>query len=398
MTHRERYLRTLTFGERPDRIHYAFGNPRKATIEAWYLQGLPQMSQCPSEYSSPPEFSAFVGNDPVEKLSIYTDVLPKFEVKIIKEDEHHRVWTDETGITMEDAGKNLNTPGFRTRSYLAHPVQTHRDWIRMRDERLDPHTDGRYPDDWAQTVETLKKRSVPVLTGAAGLYWKARDWVGFENLSLMFYDNPSLVHEMMEHRAWFIMSLLERVLTEVEVDCVLINEDMCYKHAMMISPRTFREFMLPHYRKMGDFFRSKGVPIVSVDSDGHVGDLIPLLIEAGFNCICPMEIAANNDPVAYRSQYGKDMAFWGGIDKREITTKDRVYREVMSKVPTLLESGGYQPGIDHGVPPTCHLRGYLYMAEMIKAISEGRSIPGPDDPLAIEEQLGPVQRMWTPEQ
>ena len=90
MTHRQRYTRTLTFGEKPDRIHYAFGNPRKATVEAWYLQGLARMSPCPSDYSSPPEFGAFVGNDPVEKLSICTDVHPEFEIRVLEEDEHHR--------------------------------------------------------------------------------------------------------------------------------------------------------------------------------------------------------------------------------------------------------------------------------------------------------------------
>ena len=398
MTHRERYVRTLTFAEKPDRIHYAFGNPRRSTIEAWYLQGLARMSPCPSDCGSPPEFGAFVGNDPVEKLSIDTDVYPEFEIRVLEADEHHRVWIDEMGVMMEDAGANLTTPGFRTRRYLAHPVRTREDWTRLRDERLDPHADGRYPDDWARTVEALKAGDVPVLTVAPGLYWKARDWVGFENLSVIFYDDPSLVGEMMEHRAWFIIELCDRMLSDVDVDCVMINEDMCYKHAMMISPRTFREFMLPHYKKMADFFRSKAVPVLAADSDGHVSDLIPLLIEAGFNCVGPMEIAANNDPIAYRSWYGRDMAFWGGVDKREITTKDRVYKEVMSKVPALLDSGGYQPGVDHGVPPTCHLRGYLYMTEIIKAVFEGRPVPDPNDPLAMEEDLGPIQRMWTPEE
>ena len=88
---------------------------------------------------------------------------------------------------------------------------------------------------------------------------------------------------------------------------------------------------------------------------------------------------------------------WGGIDKREIRGKDRVYREVMSRVPWLVKQGGYVPMFDHGVPPDVPLRGFLYMCELIKAIAEDRELPKPEDPLPIESQLGPIERMWSPD-
>ncbi len=37
------------------------------------------------------------------------------------------------------------------------------------------------------------------------------DWLGFENLSMMFYDDPKLVHEMMEHITIFIMEIMETI-------------------------------------------------------------------------------------------------------------------------------------------------------------------------------------------
>ena len=52
---------------------------------------------------------------------------------------------------------------------------------------------------------------------------------------------------------------------------------------------------------------------------------------------------------------------------------------------------------DHGVPPDVPLRSFLYMAELIKAVAEGKSIPGPEDPFPLEEKLGPVKQMWSPE-
>lgn len=248
MTSRQRYIETLTFGQ-PDRIFYSFGNPRKSTMNAWFLQGLPRMPDA-GDYGCPDEFFDMVGIERALTLPIRTDAFPPFEVRIIEENEKGRIWIDEKGITMHDAGHDLTTPGFRTRSLLSHPVKNRADWLKMRDERFDPHATGRYPDDWPVCVERFNNRDRPLQVTIQGFYWKARDWVGFENLSLMLHDDPALVHDMMEHITEFSMALLERALLDVEVDSVFINEDMTYKQRSMISPKMFREFMLPRYKRM----------------------------------------------------------------------------------------------------------------------------------------------------
>ena len=128
-----------------------------------------------------------------------------------------------------------------------------------------------------------------------------------------------------------------------------------------------------------------------------MSDLIPLWIEAGIYSTYPTEIAASNDPVAYRKKYGDKMAIFGGIDKRAIRSKEQTYQEIMSRIPWLIEQGGFLPSVDHAVPPDVPLRSYLYMCELIKAIAESRPVPMPDDHLEIEESLGPIQRMWSHE-
>jgi uroporphyrinogen decarboxylase len=395
MIARERYVKTLTF-DHPDRIFYSFGNPRKSTIDAWRMQGLPQMSDI-DDYEFPEEFYGFVGMERLLMLPVETDAWPRFEMRVIEENEHGRIWVDETGVTIHDAGENLTTPGFRTRSFLSHPVKNREDWIRMRNEHFDPHAPGRYPDNWVEQIEQLSAHTLPLQVAIQGPYWKTREWVGFERLSTMFYDDPTLVHDMMEHVTDFTITLLERALQDVEVDAVFIREDMAYKQHAMLSPRMFREFILPRYIRWANFFRDRGVPIIIVDCDGYVGELIPLWIEAGMNATYPIEIAAGNDPLEIRKKYGKALAFIGCIDKREIRSKERTYQEVMKKIPWLIEQGGCLPGIDHAVPPDVPLRGYLYMCELIKALAEGRTVPGPNEPLEIEEKLGPIERMWSPE-
>ena len=393
MTSRERFIKTLTFGN-PDRVFYHFGLPRKSTIDAWYLQGLPRMSDI-GAYGAPKEFHDFVGMERMDwGVPINIGIYPKFKTRILEENEDGRVWMDDQGIVTHDAGKSLKTPGFNTRSFLSHPVKNRDDWPGMR-ERYDPHSPERYPANWDEKAAKLRQRDWPIMMAIPSLYWKTRDWLGFENLSTMFYDDPKLIHEMMEHITVFIMEIVRKFHQDAQLDCLMLNEDMAYKHASMISPAMFREFMLPRYKRLVAFIDEIGVPVFMVDCDGHVSQLMPLWIEAGIYGTFPTEIAADNDPVAYRKQYGDKMAIFGGIDKRAIRSKEQTYQEVMSKVPWLIEQGGFLPGVDHAVPPDVPLRSYLYMCELIKAIAEGRPVPMPDDHLEIEDSLGPIQRMWS---
>ncbi len=389
MTARERFLETLLFGH-PDRIPYSFASPREATMNAWYKQGLPREVTLAN-------FGRFVGMDAGEGLPVNLGPLPAFEPVVIEETARHKIWIDELGAKRIDH-KVLPTPGFVTRSWLEFPVKNRQDWAEMR-KRYSPDTPGRYAEDWRERLPRWKNRDFVLALTVPSLFWRVRDWVGFEGLCRLLYDDSFLVHDMMEHVADFTIAAMEEMLSEVQIDFVYFNEDMAYKTASMISPAMVKEFMWPRYRKLVRFFREKGVSILMMDSDGYIGELIPLWLEAGINVITPVEIAANNDPVEYRKRYGKALGICGGIDKRELRfDKERVKKEVMSKVPWLVEQGGYIPQVDHGVPPDIPLRNYLYMCDLIKEIACGGNPELWEPPCELESRLGPIEEMWSPDQ
>ena len=69
------------------------------------------------------------------------------------------------------------------------------------------------------------------------------------------------------------------VLSKVELDWFYIREDMCYKTGPLISPETFRVFMLPAYKKFTSFLKENGANNIIVDTDGNNWKLIPLFLE-----------------------------------------------------------------------------------------------------------------------
>ena len=67
---------------------------------------------------------------------------------------------------------------------------------------------------------------------------------------------------------------------------------MAYKLHSMISPAMARRFLVPAWRRWGELIKANGCPVYSIDSDGYIGELIPLFIEGGFNATWPVEVAA----------------------------------------------------------------------------------------------------------
>jgi len=99
-------------------------------------------------------------------------------------------------------------------------------------------------------------------------------------------------------------------------------------------------------------------------------ELMPLWIESGINSCFPVEVAAGNDIVAIRRQYGRKMAFEGGIDKRAIAAGGKIMEtELLRVVPPLLEEGGFIPGCDHGVPPDISWQNYVEYARFLAKLT-----------------------------
>lgn len=407
-TARERF-RKIVRHEDPERMPYEFGGPRTSTFAAWRRQGLSEEQMR--------NWHRFVGGDGRMGLGmLYVGPLPPFEERVIEEKDNKRIWVDFMGRKRVDA-INQPTDGFAPRRYLEFPVQSMEDFEKMK-ERYEPHTPARTePDEevearkslnpdgyrqyragacWRDRVEECNQADVPVCAGVHGLYWTARDWCGFEGLSIMFKQQPELVHEMMEYWTWFLMELLDEPLSNIKVDQLTLNEDMAYKTQPMISPVDMREFMLPCYRRLYEFFKERGVECVCMDSDGHNSQILDVFYPEAIDGIVPMEIAANNDPEAYLKKH-PGLFIRGGIDKRELRfDRQRARDEVARRYRTARQYGGYIPTVDHGVPPDIPLRNFLYMVELIKGFADGEDLDSYEPPCELEEELGEIEEMFDP--
>lgn len=375
MNSRERFLAIAKF-EKPDIVPVS-GGPRKATLERWYAEGLPKNIDLSTYFkfepgegitSYPSEGFEYSWNQ-LSSRGVNLGPLPPFEYKMLEKNDRYWVWIDGLGIKQRGFKEDWESgwSGFATRQFLDFPVKDRSSFLKIK-RRYELRLSERYPQDWSKMLKELERRDYPLCVPIRGPFWWTRDMMGLKGMILMMYKDPGLISEIMEFCAKFQTDVLERALGEVDADWAMLNEDMAYKKGPMISPRAVREFMFKPYKEICDFFKEHGVDIIVVDSDGNPEPLIPIWLEAGINGVSPCEIAANMEPVKLRDRYPR-LILMGGIDKRELTKdKNAIEREVLSKVPYLIKTGGYFPGVDHGVPPDISLDNFKHFLNFTRKI------------------------------
>lgn len=371
MNARKRWLETILFGK-PDKIPFSPGAGRESTRHRWEKEGLPCDVEDIAEYA----YRQVGGTD---KWSQYGEgfwvneaMIPQFEEKILERKERSLIVQDWKGnvceISDEYTVEYLRNPiDFVTRRWIKCPVESRDDWEKMK-QRYDIEDPSRLPEDKEEKAARLRERTFPLGMSFAGPFWQLREWLGFEDLCIAFHDDPEFVKDMISFWENHISRLLEKIFEYIIPDYIRINEDMAFKCFSMISPEMIRKFIFPTWKRWGEIIHGSGCPVYAIDSDGFIGELIPLWIEAGINLCEPLEVAAGCDILDFRRQFGDKMAYSGGVDKRKIAAGGNEIRQEIKRLEPVIRDGGFIPGCDHGIPSDVSWSDYLdYTSLLAKA-------------------------------
>ena len=356
---RARFHRMMKF-QHVERIPNCEIGPWPQTLQRWAEEGMPVKCQAGSYWNGQPLFGLeplYLGVD-----TVHTGMLPPFEEQVIEETDRYVTARGVDGVVRKALKTgSLNGQRLSMDQHLDFPVKNRADFEALK-ERYDPDNPARYPG----LLRDLKNRTVPLASaGSVGLYMRLRGWMGTENLSVAFYEQPDLIHDMLDFIVDFSLWVVDRTSGDLQPDLYDFGEDIAYKNGPLVSPRMFGEFFVPRYKRITSHLRKKGVDIFMFTSDGNLELLLPQLIECGMTANIPVEVAAGMDVVKLRKEYGEDMAWIGGIDKRCIAAgKEEIKRELDTKLPYLVENGGCIPMIDGDLAPDISLDDFQYYLEL----------------------------------
>jgi uroporphyrinogen decarboxylase len=324
MSTRERFRETMGYGN-PDRVPYFEEGIRKEVIKVWRKQGLPRNA----------DLSQMFPSDFRERMEVDLDPRPDLQR-----------WP----TTMAEVDN------FR--------------------RHLNPYDKKRLPSKWQKRVRAWKERDhVLMLYVHRGFFLTmgVRGWRRFREVMYLMMDNPDLVRRMMTIQGEFSAGLAERILKEIEIDAAVFSEPIGGNEGPLISPKMYEEFVLKSYEPVLGVLQRYGVETIILQTYANARILIPSILRWGFNCLwaCEVYIKAM-DYRSIRREFGRDLRLIGGIDLDALRQgKEAIKYEVETKVPSLIENGGYVPLADGRVREDVPFENYVYYRQLLQNITQG---------------------------
>ncbi len=354
MTFRERFLATMYY-KPVDRVPFRDFGAWPETLERWKMEGYD------------PDYPSFH----LDRWDIYGHWFfpsPPFQKKIVEENDHTVTYINHEGILMRE---RKDQPYSSMPQFLRFPVETREDFRNFWRQRMQPDLTKRIGTNWKDILTAYADREVPLIIIAdrwGGFFGPQRNLMGVERLCETFYTDPTFIEEMLDTTAEFIIAVMDQVLRYTSVDVFGFWEDMAFKKGPLIGPDMVRRYMLPRYRKVTEFLRSRGVDLIALDSDGDISTLIPVWLDAGINVLYPFEVQCGMDVNRIRRLYGKELRIWGGIDKRVLAKDEKAIDAELARIAPLVRQGGYVPFPDHSYPPDVPFKNYCYFMDRLQSI------------------------------
>ena len=332
---REEYLDYMTFRSNQRPLFTEIFGPLLGLKEEWTAQGA---------LLAEIDLSAFRFRFPREMgLPVNTGWLGGEESVILEETTDVLVYRDPMGRRME-LQKQAATIALPT----TYPVANMDDWRRIKHH---------YEFSEARVRAGRPGPGFVTSVGIPGGFDEPRQLMGEEAVAMACYEQPELLHDMLQTFGDTAVRAIERV----QLDQLFVHEDMAGRSGPLFGPRQIEEFIGPYYRRVWDVARDRGARLFKQDSDGDIRPIIPELIAAGLNFIYPCEPAAGMDIVKLRERYGSQLAFMGGIDKHVLRrTQAEIATELEYKIPPLVRTGGCLLGLDHRIPNGTSVENYRF--------------------------------------
>lgn len=147
--------------------------------------------------------------------------------------------------------------------------------------------------------------------------------------------------------------------------------DFGTQRGLFVSLDCYRELFKPFHRQVNAKIHQLTNWKTFIHTCGCILELIPDLIEAGFDVLNPVQCSAPGmDPQTLKNKFGKDIVFWGGgVDTQRTLPfgkPSEVYREVRERIEIFNEGGGFVFNSVHNVQSNVPVDNLLAMFRAIK--------------------------------
>lgn len=236
------------------------------------------------------------------------------------------------------------------------------------------------PDFYGRVHAAAKKlheeTDYSIMAGFGGQFFELGSYI-FRNDEFMMnmYVQQELTGKVLDRLLEMHLEGLRKLLPAIDgyVDTLVFGDDLGTQSGPMLSPRMYRDLILPRARQIYQYTRENSNIKVFLHSCGAIYEFLPDLIDAGIEIINPVQTSAvGMEPEKLKREFGRDLVFWGGgIDTQHILPEagtEEVKKEVDKNCRLLMPDGGFIFNQIHNMLDTVPPENIITMYEAVNSI------------------------------
>lgn len=179
-----------------------------------------------------------------------------------------------------------------------------------------------------------------------------RDILGYENALMELAAAPDRFRELLDRAVDYNLALARRARQEFGVEIVATTDDIATAGGLLMRPETYFEVIGPAFRRVMQGYQDLGLKIIK-HCDGNCAAVIDFWIEAGIDCLDPVDPEAGFDMADFKTRYGNRICLKGNIDCKGPLQYGTPH-EVEAEVQRCIEKAGAGGGLILSSSNTIH--------------------------------------------
>ena len=219
------------------------------------------------------------------------------------------------------------------------------------------------PDFWEdlrnRTLELRRKTDKAIMVVAGCNLF---EWGTFirrmDNFMMDLYLEPvnveALLDALMERHLIFLAKVCDAVGDIADI--IRFGDDLGAMNGPFMDIDTYKHFFKPRHKMLCDYVKANSNMKTFLHSCGSIYSLIPDLIDAGFDILNPVQTQCRDmEPKKLKTEFGKDVTFWGGgietVGTLNMGSEEEVRRQTLERLELLSKDGGFIFNPIHNVMP-----------------------------------------------
>lgn len=199
-------------------------------------------------------------------------------------------------------------------------------------------------------VEKRGKTHFIALIGAPDLDWPTFGQTAEERM-LNLALHPEMIPLIAERNGKKMIASLKNLShLSGKVDCLVNCADYGTSTGLQANPEIFKKYMFPWHKQYCELAHKMGFKVVK-HCCGNIWDILPLLIEAGYDGYESIQASAGMDIKKLKELYGEKLTLWGGVTNENLIggTPEKVKEDAFYSIKWAAPGGGFIYGASHSL-------------------------------------------------